>query len=266
MANSNPTPADLQIARTKKDDRISYLGTKDELLAAGVAVGAMFPVPPKRRRYAEPGDPSNPVADNFSVSEKGMDTSGALYMVTRERGWEDPDGIRRKHDAHKAEREAKDKAREEHRMSVREYPNIPLEQKLRRLYPGVTVDVRCKADADTVTQYLMFTGPRQALIAGRIANNEMFECHSAHPNKRKPPSPFAHDGYWIYPVGQDTAGRWNIFFTSAEHPEEIEDENGNVGTRTSQKLVAKLIAAAQRGSLAVPKNQSKFDDDNSCCC
>ena len=105
------TPANLVVPRVTRDDKVSYLGTKQELLDAGVAVEAMYPEPPQRRRWTNDVR-ENPVADRFAVTEKGQAKNETLFLVTREIGWEDPAAIERKHGEDQAERERDDVERE----------------------------------------------------------------------------------------------------------------------------------------------------------
>ena len=69
---------------------ISYCGTRDELLAAGVALSEMFPEPPGRRRWARNQPKWRSIArDDWTVSLM----RDGRWRVTRERGWQDPDKL-----------------------------------------------------------------------------------------------------------------------------------------------------------------------------
>lgn len=91
----------IEIDTSKRSGFVCYTGTRDELIAAGVAVDAMFPPAPKTRRYWK-GLHNPPVQDRFKTTKVG-----ALWRVTRELGWEDQDFIREQHAARDAEREAR---------------------------------------------------------------------------------------------------------------------------------------------------------------
>ncbi|MCC6194740.1 MAG: hypothetical protein IT518_09770 [Burkholderiales bacterium] len=97
----------IEIDTSKRSGFVCYTGGRDELIAAGVAVDAMFPPAPKTRRYWK-GLSNPPVADAFKTTKVG-----ARWRVSRELGWEDQDFIREQHAARDAEREARE-AREAH--------------------------------------------------------------------------------------------------------------------------------------------------------
>ncbi|HMM74955.1 MAG TPA: hypothetical protein PJ986_04550 [Gammaproteobacteria bacterium] len=90
----------IQTDTNKRSGFVCYTGSREELIAAGVAVDAMFPPAPRTRRYWT-GMRTPPVADHFKTTKVG-----ALWRVSRELGWEDQDYIREQHAAREAEREA----------------------------------------------------------------------------------------------------------------------------------------------------------------
>lgn len=80
---------------------VSYEGTREQLLEAGVAIPAMFPDPPATRRWSRNNsDRQGIVADSFAVTKKPDDQ----WRVTREKDWHDPIGFLRRKAAEEAER------------------------------------------------------------------------------------------------------------------------------------------------------------------
>lgn len=99
---SRPTPAALQV-RSGYPCTVAYVGTREQLLAAGVAVPAMFPEPPHRRRWARHRPEHRDIApDDWTVSLR----KDGRWRVSREDGWEHPEQIRAEHARSAAERGA----------------------------------------------------------------------------------------------------------------------------------------------------------------
>lgn len=85
QVQSEVTREQLEVKACQSKD-VSYEGTREQLLEAGVAIPAMFPDPPATRRWSRNNaDRKGIVADDFSVTK----LRDGRWRVTREIGWDD---------------------------------------------------------------------------------------------------------------------------------------------------------------------------------
>lgn len=77
----------------------SYVGTREQLIEAGVAVPQMFPIPPKRRRLSRHDAKLHDlVVGHFAVTLM----KDGRWRVTRDLLWQDPDALQRLDAEHEA--------------------------------------------------------------------------------------------------------------------------------------------------------------------
>ena len=97
------SPESLQVRAVNPDSDVAYIGTYHELIAAGVAVCEMFPVPPRKRRWSRDMEVYQGVTiDHYAVTA----LEGGRYRVTREMGWQDPRELLRQRAANETPLEA----------------------------------------------------------------------------------------------------------------------------------------------------------------